>query len=176
MNRIAKVFTAAIFATGLAACSSHDNHEDHEADESKELHENENQQSAAALAKFPQPVQDAIKQVVGNHELGDVDSETENGKTIYEADYKIHKTEYSVSVNDAGQIVEHEVTVDPSAVPSAVFDAAKNAHPNATIGEVDITASNGKLFYELDVKTSDNKYEMQINADGSVISDGVDKD
>jgi uncharacterized membrane protein YkoI len=185
----AALFTSAMLGLGaLSACTSHDKSDSNEAKEMKEGDEAkegkeagegkeaDEGKGAAALAKAPQAVQDAVKQVVGKHKISECDSEQDNGKTVYEVDYKVHGTEYSVSVSEAGEVIEHEVTVDPSAVPPAVLDAATKTHPTGKVGEIDITSAGGKLFYEFDIKAPDNKYEMQVAADGSVLADAVDKD
>lgn len=158
-----KLLAALLVAVTLTGCAAHEEHEESEA------------KGSSTLAQAPAPAQESIKKIVGSHKLGDVDAENENGKTTYEAEYKA-KSEYSVSVDETGKILELEVEVDPSIIPAAVTDAATKAHPDSKLGEMAITEANGKLFYELDVKAPDKKYEMQITPDGSILSDAIDAD
>ena len=175
MNARFKFVSALALGFALCGCASQGSHEREEGDEKQESSMEESG-GADKLAKVPAAAQESIKQIVGKHEIGDVDSETENGKMTYEVDYKVKKTEFSVTVSDTGEVLEREVEVEKTAVPPAVIDVANKAHADGKIGEIDITEADGKLFYELGVKASDKKYEMRINADGSVMADAIDND
>jgi uncharacterized membrane protein YkoI len=128
------------------------------------------------LSKVPDAAKQTITKVVGNNSMGDIETENSDGKTIYSAEYKVKGAEYEVGVSDAGEVMEQAVGVDSSAVPASVVDAVSKAHPDGKMGETDIVAAGGKLYYEIDVKAGDTPYEVKVNADGSVISDSVDKD
>jgi len=128
------------------------------------------------LSKTPAAVQETVKKAIGKHALAGVDKETDGGKTVYEVDYKVGDASYAVVVSEAGEILEHEVTIDPSALPAAAVEAAHKAHADGKVGEIDIVAAGGKLYYEIDVKVGKETYEMKINADGSVLADAIDKD
>jgi uncharacterized membrane protein YkoI len=130
--------------------------------------------NADALKKAPQPVQDMVKQVVGDNKLEGCDTEQLNGKTVYEVDYKVKGGDYSISVTPAGEIVEREVEVDLSIVPPSVLDAAKAAHADGKIGEASIVTAGDNLVYELDVKTGKDTHEMQISPTGKVTADAVE--
>jgi uncharacterized membrane protein YkoI len=128
------------------------------------------------LTELPAPVQQAVKNLVGDKKLGDIDTENDGGKTTFEVEYKVGDAEYAATFSPTGEILEHEVDVDLSVVPSAATDAVKKAHPDGTIKEASIVEAQGNLFYEFDVKAGEKALELRVKADGTVMSDAEDKD
>jgi uncharacterized membrane protein YkoI len=128
-----------------------------------------------ALAKAPKAVRTTVKKVVGKHSLEGFDKEIEDGKTVYEANYKVGETDYAVVVSEDGEIIEQEVEVDISVIPAAVLTAAKKAQPEGKIAEASIVAADGKLFYEIEVAVGKDVHEIKINANGKVTADVVAK-
>jgi uncharacterized membrane protein YkoI len=126
------------------------------------------------LRSAPAAVQSAVIQVVGTNKIDDFDMETENGKTVYDLDFKIKGTDYEVDVDPSGQILSREVEVDLSIIPPAVIEAAKKAHADGKIGEGSIVTAGSKMFYELDMKVGKDSREIQIDAGGAVLADAVE--
>ncbi len=126
---------------------------------------------AADLAKTPKAVQDSIKKVIGSNELGDIEKEIEEGKPIYEAEYKVKGVTYVVVVAEDGKLIEHGVEVDQSFVPEAVMATVKKAQPNGKIAEVAIMVGNGRLFFAIETKVGQDLHILRINASGRLISD-----
>jgi len=129
----------------------------------------------AAIAKAPSAVQATVKKVLGDKKCEGFDQEDSDGKPAYEVSYKVDGVDHSTLINQNGDIIEEEVDVELSTVPAPVTDAAKNAHSDGKIKEASIVTASDKKFYELDVKVGDDTHEMKINADGSVISDSIEK-
>jgi len=127
-----------------------------------------------AMAKAPAVVQATAKTILGKNKLAGFDPETENGKTVYEVSIEITGGgDCSVVINDAGTIIEREVEIDKSMVPSDVMDAATKAHPDGAVGETAIVNADGKLFYEIETKVGKDNHEVKIDAVGTVISDSI---
>jgi uncharacterized membrane protein YkoI len=134
----------------------------------------ESDADSAALRSAPPAVQSAVLQLAGMNKINEFDSETENGKTVYDLEYAVKGGTYEADIDPSGQILTREVDVDASIVPPAVIAAAKAAHDGAKIGEASIVAAGDQLFYELDVKAGKDTHEMRIGAGGSVIADSIE--
>ncbi len=128
------------------------------------------------LAKAPAAVQATVKKVLGDKKCEGFDKEDAvDGKPAYELSFKVDGADHSVIIVESGDVVEEEADVDLSKVPAPVIDAAKKAHADGKMGDASIVTANGKSLYELDVKVGKDSHEMRINADGTVVSDKIEK-
>lgn len=128
------------------------------------------------MNKLPAPVQNVLKQIVGGDHLEGCDSEVANGTTVYEADFKSKGSECSVTINEAGGVLEWSIDAPLNIVPPPVLKAALNAHPGGKIGESEIHNKDNRLFYVLEVRTDNGAYDVSLDAAGKVIADEKDTD
>src|SRR5471030_1634614 len=73
------------------------------------------------LDKTPAPVQASIKTLLGDKKLDSLEKEDQKGATVYEVEYKVNGTGYAALINEAGEVIQHEVEIDPSAVPQNIL-------------------------------------------------------
>ena len=133
------------------------------------------------LDKTPAPVQASIKTLLGDKKFDSLEKEDEKGQTVYEVEYKVNGTGYSALITEAGEVIQHEVDIDPSAVPANILDAAKKTHDGSTIEEASFVNADGKIYYEFEVKAGDQTFDVRVSAKGKVNHDaakteGGDKD
>jgi uncharacterized membrane protein YkoI len=128
-----------------------------------------------AIAKAPAAVQATVKKVLGDKKCEGFDKEDASGKTAYEVNYKVDGVDHATLIAENGDILEEETDVDLAKVPAAVTGAAAKAHADGKVTEAAIVTTGGNQVYELDVKVGNDTHEMKINADGSVVSDAVEK-
>lgn len=128
------------------------------------------------MNKLPAPVQTTLKQIVGGGHLEGCDSEVVDGKTTYEADFKSKGSGCSVTINEAGEVLEWSIDAPLNIVPPPVLKAALNAHPGGKIGESEIHNKNSRLFYVLEVRTDGGAYDVSLDAAGKLIADEKDTD
>ncbi len=131
-------------------------------------------ENSDAVKKAPDAVQATVKTLVGDHKIAEFSTETADGKTIYDLEYKIKGVSYAADIDPTGNIVEREVDVDLSVVPPAVLEAAKKAHADGKIGESSIITAGDQMFYGIDVKVGKDTHEMEIGAGGNVIKDAIE--
>jgi hypothetical protein len=132
--------------------------------------------ASAEFAKAPPAVQATAKKALGDKKLEEFDKEEVGGKVMYEAGWKENDVDHDVLISESGQIIQTEVDVEQDKLPAAVTDAVKKAHADGKIGEAaQATTPDGKQYFSLDVKVGDDTHVMNINADGKVISDEVEK-
>jgi uncharacterized membrane protein YkoI len=123
------------------------------------------------LKKAPAGVQATIKKVVGKNKFDSLDSDVENGKTVYEVDAHGKNISYSVHMSDSGEVLGISLDIPMEIVPAAVIDAAAKAHAGAKPTEPEIRTVNGQMSYKLELMVGKEKHEMLVDAAGKVISD-----
>ena len=92
----------------------------------------------------------------------------ENAKE-YEAEFKWNNSSVSANFGMGGSWVETETTIPASELPAAVTDFVHSKYPGAAYSRVEkIEKPGGKILYEVNIKVSGKKKELELNADGSL--------
>ena len=86
---------------GLAGCAAFSRAEDKEKEEGKE--------QKVAFSSVPQPVQATLTKEAGGNKIDQVDKETDDGKTIYEADVKLSGHNYEIKVAPDGTLISKKL-------------------------------------------------------------------
>ena len=128
------------------------------------------------LKKAPPGVQATVKQVVGKNKFVSLDSDVENGKTVYEVDAEAKNGSYSVHMSETGDILGISLDIPMEIVPANVMAAAKTAHPDGKISEPEIRTVDNQMYYKLELMVGKAQHEMQIGADGKVVSDETESE
>ena len=160
MKRLLLTCTALVLATigGITPRASAQEHE---------------QANTGSLAKAPEAVQKAVKQLVGSNKISEFGTETTLGKKLSVVEFAVKGKEYAFGVDSGGNVVVRWVGVDASVVPPAVINAAKKAHPDGKASEVTIATVGDRMFYSVNVKTGTALHEMEIGPGGSVTADRI---
>jgi uncharacterized membrane protein YkoI len=123
------------------------------------------------LSQAPAPVQAAIKKAVGAGKITEVVKETEDGKTVYEADFELADRDHSVTVDEAGKVLEESAEIDVKSLPAPVVEAVKKKFPNAKIEDAEEVKADGKTFYDIEVEVGDVDHDLRVDATGKILSD-----
>jgi uncharacterized membrane protein YkoI len=59
--------------------------------------------------------------------------------------------------------------IAPDKLPKAVMDAIKGRFPKAEITSAEMETEDGKVVYDIELKSEGRKYEMDIQEDGTII-------
>ena len=95
-RKVPKYLLAVLCATSLAAITAR----------AEDKEENEVKMS---IDKVPATVKETIIKEADGTAVTDVDKETDDGKTIYEADAKIGKTNYEIKVAEDGTLISKKI-------------------------------------------------------------------
>lgn len=118
------------------------------------------------LTQAPRAVQKAIQSTAGSATVSEVEKETEDGITLYEAAWKIGGVEHEVNVNEAGEVMETEMTVTADAVPAAVKAAAMKHLPKGATPEFE---QKMIVLYEIISMVDGKEIEFLVDPSGRVI-------
>lgn len=135
------------------------------------LFEKEEKRESAESAKMqleqaPTAVQAAMKKAAGKAKITKVEKENEDGRTCYEAGWKVGDVDHEVVVSEAGHVMETEVSVIPDAVPKAVRMAARRRLPKGAKAEFEIKTVT---LYEVAAMVDGKEIEMLVDPTGRVV-------
>ena len=136
--------------------------------------------SSAACAKekpmklkdLPPAVRTVVEREAGrNGKIRGLDAETENGKTIYEAELTVAGRRKDISIDESGSIVEIEERVALKSLPDAARAAFEKAAGKGKVIKVE-SVSDGKqvLAYEADVRVNGKTTEVRVDPLGNPTS------
>ena len=111
-----------------------------------------------------------------------IEVDTDDGKTVYELDFRVGSTEYDYEIDAAsGKILKAEKEIDDDTIPEKpAAPAAKAisqseakeiafAHAGVSAAQVtdfaiEVDTDDGKTVYELDFRVSSTEYDYEIDA------------
>jgi len=122
----------------------------------------------------PAAVQKTLKRAAAGAAIGDVEKETEDGKTAYEVEVTIDGKVYEVRVAEDGTLLgknlktdeEDEVAIKFSEAPAAVQKTLEREANGASIETVTKEAEDGQTIYEAEVKIDGKTYEIEVAENG----------
>ena len=135
------------------------------------------QEEPRDLDKIPKPVMDALKARFPKAKIEKWSQETENGKVIYDLEFKQDGRKAEADIAADGTIQNFEKEFNAGDLPRAVRAAVEKRYPKSTMKEVmEITEiKDGKEVhggYEIVLETAAKKsVEVTIAKDGTVLED-----
>lgn len=136
-------------------------------------------ETPAPAPALPDAVSKAFKATFPQGTVADVETEVQDGVTVYSIECSDGKT---ASIAADGTVMEIGRPVQASQVPAAVMNAIKKSASGATVGQIertDITydTENGKLIklpapvaeYTAELKNRGRTGEVVVGSDGSVV-------
>lgn len=132
-----------------------------------------------------------LAQAQGNA-VREVEMETENGQTIYEAEVVIGGKEVEIQVAANGALLgqemddedgdddeaddddENEVQVSLAEVPAAVSKTLNEVAAGAEIKEIELETENGRTQYAIDAVIDGQTYDIEIAPDGKLLQKEVE--
>ena len=130
------------------------------------------------LDKIPKAVMESLKAKFPKAKITKWTKETENGKVVYDIEFKQDGKKAEADIFEDGAIQNFEKEFDAKDLPKAVTEAVEKKYPKAKMKEVmEITEIKDKKEvhggFEIVLETADKKeVEVTIAKDGKVLEDG----
>ena len=147
-----------------------------------------------SLDDVPAAVKATILKAAGGAKITEVEKETANGVTTYEAEFVADGKEVEITVGADGKLLkkeaeddddgddvdddddedEEEVSIDqvPAAVKATILREAKGA----AIKEIEKETKDGKTVYEAEFVAGGKEIEIKVSADGTLLKREVEDD
>jgi hypothetical protein len=121
------------------------------------------------MQDLPPAVQQAVKAESRNATLQGLATEVEDGKTVYEAEFKVagHGKDITFDVN--GKVVSTEEEIDIAKIPAPAGAALKKAASGGKLLLVEAVTEGTSKFYEAQIEKAGKKSEVQVDAAGKVV-------
>jgi uncharacterized membrane protein YkoI len=154
-----------------------------------------NGETEVSIDKVPAAVKAAFDAEAKGGTLGEIEIETENGRTVYEADVIIDGREVDIQVAPDGTLLgkkteddegddddegdnkdEDEEEVSLNDVPAAVKATILKEAAGTEIEEVVKETEDGQTVYEAEVIINGQETDIKVAADGTLLGKEVEDD
>jgi len=117
----------------------------------------------------PLAVQQAVKEQGKNATLVGMTTEMENGRRVYEAEFKADGRGKDVTFDARGEIVSVEEEVDLASLPSPASAAIRTAAGSAKIVLVEHVTEGASTFYEAHISRRGKLSEFKVDSSGNPV-------
>ena len=113
--------------------------------------------------KVPSVVLNTVQAKFGN--AGKIEWEKKNN--LYEAEFKMDSTDYSVYIDPASKLVMHKQNIKKDELPAALSTVIRTEYDGYRIDEVEKVVKDGVIFYQVELEGKGKKdLELVFTADG----------
>ena len=128
------------------------------------------------LDQVPASVRATILKEAGTNTIDEIEKKTENGVTMYEAEWKVGGKEVEIKVTPDGKIVAREIEVTIDQVPAAVKATILKEAAGNKIEEIEAETKNGTTTYEAEWHEGDKEIEIKVAPDGTLLKKEIEDD
>lgn len=128
--------------------------------------------------QVPKPVLEAFHNAYPHAADLKYEADSKSGKTVYEIEFKHQGIEREVTYSANGTLLETEEAIKPDALPAAITEALRKAHPHATLEEVEqVMEPDGKVNgYEVEIKDGQKVWEVHLDIAGRILKTETEKE
>lgn len=155
-----------VAANGEFLGSEQEEGEHEEGDEEEEGDKEDGE--SLSWAQLPQAVQKVLEGRLGGAQPDELESESEDGVVVYEAEYEENGIKRAVKLSENGDVLELEEEVASSNLPAAVLAKLKKKYPGAGIQESEVVV---QTFYEVTLEVDGKEHEIKLLANGCLLDD-----
>ena len=134
-------------------------------------------EETVTLDQVPQAVRDTILREAGDAQITEIERETKNGKTVYEAEFLRNGQEIEIKVGPDGALLgqkvemegddEDDITIDQ--VPEAARRALQELAKGAAFTELEREREHGATMYEATWVVNGAEHEAAVTEAGALV-------
>jgi len=121
------------------------------------------------LEDVPPAAQAVIQSHTSGGTIEKITCEKEEGKHFYKVEYKKEGREFELQVDDKGNVLEIEESMNMEDLPPAVQETVKAESAGGEIKELVLETEGDKTFYEVEFEKDGKEHEVKIAEDGTVL-------
>ncbi len=130
-------------------------------------------EAAGDWAELPEAVRATFEAKRPGEVPKEIEQESEDGKVVYEAEYRSGASNADITVDASGALVMVKTKVSAKDLPEAVKKALDVKYPGAKVKDAE-SVSLG--YYELDLRVHGDKVEVVVQPDGKIGPNDEDDD
>ncbi len=125
-------------------------------------------EKAIQMSQLPPAVQKAIQEQTKGAEVKGLSTETEKGKTYYEAETRLNGRARDLLFDKTGALVEVEEETTMDAIPAPAKAAIEKKAAGGKVLKVETVTAGKDVKYEAEIDNKGNKSEVAVKGDGSI--------
>ncbi|MFO8013739.1 MAG: hypothetical protein R6X20_10595 [Phycisphaerae bacterium] len=129
-----------------------------------------------SLGEVPEAARNTILHEAAGHKVREIEKETENARTVYEAEWKVDGKEVEVTVAADGKLLERETEIALKDVPAAARETILKEAAGTEVAEVEKVVAGGRITYEAEWKADGKEIEIKVAPDGTLLAKDVEDD
>lgn len=148
---------------------------------------------SVSIDKVPAAVKAALLVEAQGGTISEIEMETRNGQTVYEAEVILDGKEVDVEVAADGTVLgkeaddedndaddeeddedEDEVLVSSADVPAAVMDTIRKEAAGAEIKEIEKETENRQIIYSAELVVGGQEVDVEVASDGTLLNKEVE--
>jgi uncharacterized membrane protein YkoI len=137
---------------------------------------------ALTLGDLPESVQQTVRNEARGREIGDIDRETWQGRTVYEVEFRAKGNNPQIHVAENGALVPEEDSrrgakelfrgTQLSDTPAAVQATIQREASGRPINDIDVERRTGQVTYEVEIRDPHlGVFQLHVDADGRILKD-----
>ena len=119
------------------------------------------------LSDLPPAVQKAIEVQTKDAEIKGFSTETEKGKTFYEAETRFNGHGRDLLFDKTGALVEVEEETPIDSIPAPARNAIQKKAGDGRVHKVEMVTSGSSVSYEAEIVRNGKKSEFAVKSDGT---------
>jgi uncharacterized membrane protein YkoI len=127
-----------------------------------------------SLNEVPEAARNTILHEAAGHKVREIEKETGNGRTVYEAEWKVDGKEVEVKVAADGKLLEREMEVALKDVPAAARETILKEAAGSKVAEVEKVVAGDRVTYEAEWKADGKEIEITVSPAGKVLGREVE--
>jgi uncharacterized membrane protein YkoI len=127
-----------------------------------------------SLGEVPEAARNTILHEAAGHKVREIEKETGNGRTVYEAEWKVGGKEVEVKVAADGKLLEREMDVALKDVPAAARETILKEAAGSKVAEVEKVVAGERVTYEAEWKADGKEIEITVSPAGKVLGREVE--
>lgn len=129
------------------------------------------------LEELPAAVRATLLKEAGGAAITEIERETEDGQTVYEAEFEVNGEEVEVKIAPDGTLLgreiedkeEDEAVISADQVPAPALAALMKAAGGATIAKMEMDHAHGATIYEAEWSVNGVGHEAAVTAEGALV-------
>jgi hypothetical protein len=124
------------------------------------------------IGKLPEPVQKAMRELVGKGKITKTVKETEkDGTVLYEVSYLVGKKKFEAEVSPEGKVLVVDEEIQLSEAPEAVRKVIEEKTAGGKIRKIEKAVKGKEVFYEAEFTKGGEKHEVKVAPGGKVLAE-----
>jgi len=129
-----------------------------------------------SIGEVPEAAQKTILHEAAGNKVREIEKETENGRTVYEAEWRVDGKEVEVKVAPDGKLLERETEIALKDLPGPARETVLKEAAGAKVTEVEKVVAGDRVTYEAEWKADGKEIEIRVSPAGKVLQREVEED